>query len=438
MKFFVILLFSTFILCNTQSMNAQAVSVLDSISEETIEFLVKQNKHNEKTYRNYISATYSGKVKKRLKDLSETMFEGLELAIEDQDFLYDQRLVSYLQDVAKEMNQSQDLRPFNLIATRFPSINAGCLLDGTILLNQGLFRDLENENQFFAVLCHEIAHNQLLHGENQIALLVAQDNNPDLKETVRDLKNSKEVSHNAAKDLLRNILYKNSAEKRKKEQEADSLGYLIYKKLGRKKEDYVNSLKHIQVIDSTPTIKIPRKAYEKIFNLKEYPFQKEWLSEEDFSQYNYDNYEAFVDEDSIQTHPEIEERILSLKDAFPELSKKEKSEPTLKGAYAALALLADQEIVHNSIVQKNYGLALYLGIYRHSKTPEDSYNNKLLGLLFGKLYDAKKKYLLNKYVQHVKGDMEDESFKRFLNFVWNLDLEAMQKFSSYFKEMAGD
>jgi predicted Zn-dependent protease len=50
-----------------------------------------------------------------------------------------------------------------IFVTRYSSVNAISLPEGTILLNIGLIASTENESQLAALICHEIAHIKKQH-----------------------------------------------------------------------------------------------------------------------------------------------------------------------------------------------------------------------------------------------------------------------------------
>ncbi len=62
---------------------------------------------------------------------------------------------------------------FNCYFSRSGVPNAVYIGEGIILFNMGLFKRLDNESQAVFILCHEIAHFYLQHGENSIRRYVA-------------------------------------------------------------------------------------------------------------------------------------------------------------------------------------------------------------------------------------------------------------------------
>jgi hypothetical protein len=82
-----------------------------------------------------------------------------------------------------------------------------------------------------------------------------------------------------------------------------------------------------------------------------------------------------------------------------------------------------------------YGLSIYLILKRLETTPDDSYYKKWLGINFEALYDAKKKYQLNRYVDRVVPKEQSKSYKQFLNFIWNLNLNEIKTIANYYNEV---
>jgi hypothetical protein len=64
---------------------------------------------------------------------------------------------------------------------------------------------------------------------------------------------------------------------------------------------------------------------------------------------------------------------------------------------------------------------------------DDNYLKKWLGINFEGLYDAKKKYQLNRYVDRLVPNEQSESYQKFLNFIWNLNLAEIGTIANHYK-----
>jgi hypothetical protein len=291
-----------------------------------------------------------------------------------------------------------------------------------------------NEEQLLSVICHELGHKQLRHPENTLLSKVTLNNSDALKARLRNIERKKVGQNDEAFALMKNILYSEGGKRRTEEQAADSLGYLLFRKMGLPNSSFLEALYLLKEFDSIPSIEIAQKDYETLFALPEQPFKEAWLEVEDFSKYNYDFYKEKISADSLKTHPELDERILKLKKDFSELNNPLNSEPKIdtSSTFYKLKLLANQEVITNYIEKEDYGKGIYFNIARLIDEPNNDYLKKLLGQNFQLLYEAKKQYTFNKYVEYVTPEMEDESYIRYLSFLWNLNLDEMKNISDYY------
>ncbi|MFW2135123.1 hypothetical protein ACK2M7_02360 [Chryseobacterium sp. TY4] len=51
--------------------------------------------------------------------------------------------------------------------------------------------------------------------------------------------------------------------------------------------------------------------------------------------------------------------------------------------------------------------------------------NYYLVLLFNKIYDVRKTYTLNRYLDKIEPHKQSQSYQQFLSFMWNLNLDEI-------------
>lgn len=122
--------------------------------------------------------------------------------------LFGDTVTAYLNKVADIIlsDYPQLRKELRFYATRSPGINAFSSQSGIILVNIGLIANLENEAQLAFILCHEISHYTANHPQ---------------KLFIKKTEGGKNV--NATEQLLKTQLYTPVLE-----QEADSIGFLLY------------------------------------------------------------------------------------------------------------------------------------------------------------------------------------------------------------------
>lgn len=340
----------------------------------------------------------------------------------------------YLDTLTSEIiSKNPELKSKNLkfFISRHNSPNALSTGNGVIIINMGLFKHLENEAQLASVIAHEIAHQKLNHTENSIIYNAKLNTSKEKKRQAKEIRRQKYNQYDKAFDILKNLMYTNSKKHRKHESEADSLGYELFKKTKYPKTEFVKALDIMAELDSLPTIKLSEAIYKQVFNLPKQPFKQEWMKKEDFGGYNYNHYKDKIDKDSIESHPEMVERILKLKKAFPKSS--ETSNIIIDNLeFKKLQRIARKEDVANLNYLEKYGLSVYLALHRLQKEPNDNYYNSWIGKNFKALYNAKKKYQFNRYVDRLIPKEQDGNYQQFLSFLWNLNLNEMKNIADHY------
>ena len=59
-------------------------------------------------------------------------------------------------------------------------------------------------------------------------------------------------------------------------------------------------------------------------------------------------------------------------------------------------------------------------------------HKKLLGEGFKKIYQARKEYKLNRYLDRIDPKNQSESYIQFLSFMWNLSLEEIKNIADFY------
>ncbi|GAB1856330.1 M48 family metallopeptidase [Flavobacteriaceae bacterium MHTCC 0001] len=413
--------------------------LIDTTDYKKHKLLITNFQTKNDAFNKQIKADYKGKLRKEVLEIYTVYQKQLEEILENKKLLFDDRFETYtdsLFNIITANNPEFIDKAIKVFLSKKPSPNAISIGNGTVIINVGLFSFLKNENQLLSVMSHEIAHEVLRHSHNSIVKKATLNSsvlggNSAFSRNLR-LKKYNKGAHSFEK--LKNLLYEEGEVKRQNEIEADSLGYLLYKNSNAPKEEFLNSLITLKKFDSLPSIKLDSTIYFKTFNLPEQAFNYDWMKNEDFKEYNYEFYTDKIDSDSIKDHPEIENRIEKLKLYFPELTDQHSNLNPIKAdsTFLKLKKLANKAYIENLFYNNEYGLSIYLILKRLENNPEDAYLKKWLGINFNALYDAKKKYQLNRYVARVVPKEQSKSYQQFLNFIWNLKLNEIKIIADYY------
>lgn len=377
-------------------------------------------------------AEYSGKKGSELSKIYKEFGKEFEKKVKNKDFVFNSVFDAKVKSLIERLRKNNPEIPQNLkiLIAKDNTPNAYCFADGTFVINMGLFNWLNNEDQLSAVISHELGHKISEHTLKVFLKMIDEDQTD--KVVVQNIKLNKEKQNEKAFDILKNRIYKKGAENRKQEMQADSLGYVIFKNSDFKKVEFVNTLKRLEDFDTISPRELKVETYKKFFNLPKQEFKDKWLKKEDFSLYNYGNFKEKFNKDSLKSHPEISLRIENLKKIFPELKTEAKDEKASE-SYAALEKIARMETLPNFYHSEDYGVGIYASLQFLQDGEEEKYYKSWLGKCFAKIYEARKNYNLNRYLDRVDPKNQSESYQQFLNFMWNLSLDEIKNIADYYQ-----
>lgn len=376
--------------------------------------------------------TYSGKRGNELSKIYKELEKDFEKQVKNKDFAFN----SVFEGKAKSLiarlrkNNPQIPQDLTILIAKDNTPNAYCFADGVFVINMGLFNWLDNDDQLGAVISHELGHKISEHSLKTFLQMI--DQNQLDKITLQDIKSTKENRNERAFNVMKSRIYRKGAERRKDEMQADSLGYAIFKNSDFKKTEFINTLKRLQDFDTISPRELKVETYKKYFNLPKQEFKDKWLKKEDFSLYNYNNFKEKLNKDSLASHPEIVLRIEKLRKIFPELKNDIEAEKSSE-SYAALEKTARMEMLPNLFHSEDYGVGIYTSLQFLQDGEEEKYYKDWLGKCFVKIYEARKNYNLNRYLDRVDPKNQSESYQQFLNFMWNLSLDEIKNIADYYQ-----
>ncbi|WP_312392158.1 M48 family metalloprotease [Chryseobacterium sp.] len=375
---------------------------------------------------------YPGKKGVELSKIYKEFSKEFEKKVKEKNFVFNAAFDSKVKTLIERLRKNNTQIPQNLkiLIAKDNTPNAYCFADGTFVINMGLFSWLNNDDQLAAVISHELGHKI---SEHTLKIFLDMINQDELDKTVvQNIKSTKENRNQRAFDVLKKRIYRKGTENRKQEVQADSLGYVIFKNSDFKKTEFINALKRLEDFDTISPRTLKVETYKKYFNLPQQEFKGKWMKKEDFSLYNYNNFKEKLNKDSLKTHPEIALRIDHLKQIFPEL-KMQTADEKPSESYAVLEKIARMETLPNFYYSEDYGVGIYSSLQFLQDAEEEEYYKKWLGKCFAKIYEARKNYNLNRYLDRVDPKNQSESYQQFLNFMWNLSLDEIKNIADYYQ-----
>lgn len=416
-----------FLLVSTLAVAQQPV-LLDTL--KTKQKVILKNKYNLRKIDFFaqIDRSQSGGEAKEIKSIFEESYKDIHAKIDKNELLYDSPLNVYLDELTASIQKENPEIPKNLsiLVSRENKANAFNKGEGTIIINNYLFNTLENEDQLVYVLCHEMAHQSLNHVVESVRKYVNTNNSVELKAKTKELKKQKYRKKTNAENLLKELAYQNSAESRKREIQADSLGYVFYSRLQRDPQQVVEVLTRLRDSDKERD-SLTLKDYAKIFESFQLTTKEKWFKMDSFEDYYYQKNTKF-NTDSLRTHPNCDVRIDRLTQIAPEIQTvvsntvvtNNESESFVKWKQSVV-----YQSIQNEFFLKRYGNSLYEALKLYNRKPDEQLR-QWIAINFKKLYEAKKAYQLNRYVSQVNIVENTHSYNLFSTFLFNLDLADLE------------
>lgn len=256
--------------------------------------------------------------KKQYEEVYKDRFDMVKQLLESSRSITYSGAHNYLQQLlAKIINANPELKglKIRLLFNRDWWPNAYSMGEGTLTVNAGLMIYLQNEAELVFVLCHELAHLYLNHGNKAIKKYIEKVNSDDFKEEIKRIY-KKEYSVNAELDkLVKEFAFGTLRHSRDNEAEADRKALEFMEKTGFNCNAVVTCLNMLNSVDDSSFYK--PLVTQDVFNFVSYPFKKSWIQKESsiFSEMKEaDDGLAKAEKDSLKTHPDCLKRITLLKD----------------------------------------------------------------------------------------------------------------------------
>lgn len=409
--------------------------VIDTLDYDKREKSIKDFQANNERLFSEISILQNGKTLKILKNNLNEFSVDFISEIKNKNFVYDYRFLKIANTILDELKLKNPGIPkdIQILISKDPTLNAYCLPNGTFVLNIGLFYWLENEDQFAGVLAHEISHKLLQHSIKSQVQKIENDISEKSKQEIKELKQEKFNKNEKALNLFKKKIYDLRNLSKQQELEADSLGYQLLKNTRYNRLSYVETLKLSQKYDTIRPKGLEKTIYKKYFDLPNQKFNDEWLEIENFSEYQYELNKEKLNLDSLSTHPQTQLRIDKLVSLYPELKNNFSVKPSEE--FSKLKIITEHNAIPNLFFYKDFGKGIYLCLLKLRENSEfNEYYKKLLGIGFKNLYEARKQYKLNSYVERINPKIHSNSYIQYLSFIWNLKLDEIKNISEYYNK----
>lgn len=371
-----------------------------------------------------------GKFKKELTEVYTMRHNMVKEKFETGEMMTDDKSLKYINTILQEILRSNHLPEASDTRIAFSRTwwaNAYSTGEGTFVFNVGLFHKMKNEAQVAFVICHELSHYYLDHGNNKIHKHINTFHSEEFQKKVKQIQKSQYKQNHQASELMKGVTFAFRRHSREDEAAADSMALVLMKNTGY---DINESLTCLGLLDSVDQDKYNDPLNLKSrFNFNAYPFKSHWLQPPGirFSITKENEKKEWLD--SLKTHPDCSVRIQKLRSTIEaELKPGRKKFIVSEGLFNELKKQFDYEIIHYSFEVENVSLSLFYTLKMLSAFPDDPYLNAMVGKCWNEIYKKQKNHELGRIVD-LPGPELAEEYNSLVLMIQNLRLQEVAAIS---------
>lgn len=388
----------------------------------------------EKIYKQEIS-NFPSETKKDLTEIYTQRWENVKDKFEKKEIYTSTPAQDYLDGLVNEVVKANPMlasKDFHCFFSRSDIPNASSIGEGVIIFHMGLFEKLANESQVVFVLCHELSHFLLQHGEKKMKKYVETVNSDQVQSELKKINEREFKKREILDKLVKNISFNSFRHSRDHESEADSMAVELMKGTRFRLSEALSALAMLDSID-VATFKVDA-CLKNMFDNSKFPFQKNWLAKEEGLLGGHAGLETRNDiADSMKTHPDCSQRIKYI----TALVRKYESSPGLidmnRSAFLELQNIFRYEVVEYAYQRDDYTKSLYYTIGLLQTHPDDAYLVTRVGMILNQFYLASKNHMLGKVVE-LPSPYREANYNLLLQFVQNLYREDYAAISYHYLE----
>ncbi|TPD65649.1 M48 family metallopeptidase [Flavobacterium microcysteis] len=421
---FLFLLFTTLV-----SFGQQNFVAIDTLSSECSNVLGQEYQKKFESINKSI-VLKKGPEKNLIKELYSEMQQNFLEKIKHKDFICNNDLDHYLKGLMNEILTKNNIntQDYKILLSKNSEINAYNTGDGTIVVNYGLFLMVENEDELVFVISHEIGHQFLNHVKNGIEAYAKLSKSESIIAKTKEIQRQKYGKATKASNLMKNIIYEDYEKRRKKEIEADSIGFVFYGKTLRNPKAAVNILTKLDLSDNE-TDSLTVADYKFIFEKNGFTLKQKYFNEEKSLFSKYDKMKG-INVDSLKSHPDCATRIKLIEKKLEAKFSETYSSPK---AFSEIKKNSIYQNLYNLYSSQQYGISLYESLKLYKKQTDDPVLQKIIHLNLLKIYESRINYTINRYVPAHDNLNNSDSLNRFVSYLNNIKISDFETIINNFK-----
>lgn len=364
---------------------------------------------------------------KLIKEVLQNRKENTLYLLKNNYFILDGELYDFVNAVLNEIQTKNPKIKFKkLIIVKDESVNAYTSGEDLIYVNLGLLFRLKNADELAFVLCHELAHDQLFHFEENIKEYIQKSSDKEQEKKIKQIYREKYSHVSKLNELLLPGLLSDKKRRRQNELNADSLGYKFYTKTKfscksaeslfelLEKSDTEKDTNDIIIKDLIPGIesfvpisKLKLEKYESSLGAFDEPSDQELLEKKK---------KRKELEDLLRSHPYDSERKEKIKQIFNLDSSQVKKVEVLS---KKISTLIGYNLLEANIQANELSRALFNNSILIHEYPNDI-NLKLLYSIEWAFLGFYKSKMKEGTVVHLQNEYWSKNYNTFLGIVSNL------------------
>lgn len=377
------------------------------------------------------------KYKAEIADIFRQRNLAIKESLAENEILTDAAATAYLTTMVQTILQANPQLKKDSLRVLFSRAwwpNAASMGEGTIVFHIGLFNRLENEAQVAFILCHELAHYFLDHGNASIYHYVETTNSDAFQQRLKEIAKSEYNRNSQLEKLGLSFAFNSRRHSRDHEKEADAMAFDLLRNTGY---DLKTAISSLAVLDSVDKDKYAGKsALEQQLHFPGFPFKKRWISGNTlmFADNKEDKKEKAL-ADSLKTHPDCQLRLALMEEKLKKETKTGgKTFLVSQEQFQKLKTAFDYEILEYCFESDRVSRALYFTLQMLAVNANDAYLLGMAGKCLNRLYTAQKEHTLGRLVDLPNAAVYNEEYNNLLKAIQNWRLSEIAAISYHFHQ----
>lgn len=309
----------------------------------------------------------------------------------------------------------------------------------TVFINAGLFTRIQNEAQLAFVLCHEMAHLFLKHGEEAADQYLSSIQSREFKEKVAAIKKQQFGQGRAIEELFKKFSFDSRRHNRFKETAADSLAITWLSQTEYSPGQVMDCLSVLDAVDAD--LCNTKQVFEKYLSAVEYPVKPGYFGTERRSVFGIaayaDDAETLQVKDSLRTHPDCKQRIVYAGRMIPEAVRNTGSKFLINDAqFYDLQQKLQNEIIEFTLNHEKTSRGFFYAIEQLNANDQNPFAAIGISRAFIQLYEAQKNHTLGKHTDLPNPQLYTRSYNELLYFIQHATLTDLLQINYYFTASA--